>query len=129
LERAMLGNSEIHANIPAADLKRARRFYTETLGLTPSAEDEMRLIFSTPSGSWFQLYQTSYAGTGLHTIAQWEVDDIDKEVGELRARGVVFEQDDLPGIEWRDGIASTPAGRVAWFKDSEGNTMCIDQRA
>lgn len=126
----MLGDSELHANIPASDLNRARKFYTDTLGLpAPSEEDEMTLTFQTPGGSWFQIYETSYAGTGQHTIAQWVVDDIEKEVGDLRSRGVVFEEYDMPGLEWQDGIASGPFGRVAWFKDSEGNVMCIDQRA
>lgn len=125
----MLSNSEIHANIPARDLKRARTFYTEVLGLTPMAEDDVFLTFRTPGGSYFQIYETPSAGTGQHTIAQWDVDDIEQEVQELKARGVVFEEYDLPGLTWHDGIASGDMGRVAWFKDSEGNTMCLDQRA
>jgi predicted enzyme related to lactoylglutathione lyase len=125
----MLSQSEIHANIPAGDLKRARQFYTETLGLTPSAENDMTLTFSTPGGSWFQVYETGAAGTGQHTVAQWDVADIVAEVSALRARGVVFEQYDIPGVQWQDGIATMEGvGRVAWFKDSEGNTMCLDQR-
>jgi predicted enzyme related to lactoylglutathione lyase len=125
----MLSDSEIHANIPAGDLKRARRFYTETLGLTPSDEDEMSLTFPTPGGSWFQVYETSYAGTGQHTVAQWEVADIEEEVRNLRSKGVTFEEYDLPGVTWENGIASIPIGRAAWFKDSEGNIMCLDERA
>ncbi|MEP6598095.1 MAG: VOC family protein [Actinomycetota bacterium] len=126
----MLTRSEVHANVPAADLKRARAFYTETLGLTPTAEDEYTITFPTPSGSWFQIYETAYAGTGKHTVAQWEVDDIEDEVRELKSRGVAFDEYDMPGVEWKDSIASIPTvGRVAWFKDSEGNVMCLDERA
>ena len=124
----MLNQSEVHANIPASDLSRARSFYTQTLGLTPSAEDEYSITFPTPSGSWFQVYETSYAGTGQHTVAQWEVADIAGEVRDLKARGVAFEEYDLPGVEWQDGVASVPGGKAAWFKDSEGNIMCLDQR-
>ena len=125
----MLIRSEVHANIPASDLKRARTFYTETLGLSPTAEDEYAITFPTPSGSWFQVYETSYAGTGKHTVAQWDVDDIDQEVRHLKSQGVEFTEYDMPGIEWKDSIASIPGGRVAWFHDSEGNVMCLDERS
>jgi catechol 2,3-dioxygenase-like lactoylglutathione lyase family enzyme len=125
----MLAHSEVHANIPAGDLKRAREFYTQTLGLTPSAEDEYTLTFATPGGSWFQVYETSFAGTGRHTVAQWEVQDIAAEVADLKSRGVRFERYDLPGVEWQDDIAVLPGMKSAWFTDSEGNIMCLDQRA
>jgi predicted enzyme related to lactoylglutathione lyase len=128
-EEIMLSHSEIHANIPASDLTRARDFYTRCLGLTPTAEDESSLTFPTPRGSWFQVYETSSAGTGKHTVAQWDVEDIAAEVRELKARGVRFEEYDLPGVEWQDGVASVPGGKVAWFIDSEGNVMCLDQRS
>jgi len=125
----MLADSEVHANIPAADLKRARAFYTDVLGLTPSTEDEYAMTFPTPSGSWFQVYETSYAGTGKHTVAQWDVADIEEEVRLLKSRGVAFQRYDLPGVEWQNDIASIPGGRTAWFEDSEGNVMCLDERA
>jgi len=125
----MLSQSEVHANVPAKDLKRARAFYTETLGLKPSAEDDFTITFPTPSGSSFQVYETSYAGTGKHTIAQWDVEDLTDVVGRLRERGVVFEKYDMPGVEWEGDIASIPGGRVAWFQDSEGNVMCLDERS
>ncbi len=124
----MLKDSEVHANVPAADLKRARTFYTETLGLTPSHEDDYTVRFPTPSGSWFQIYETSYAGTGKHTVAQFEVPDLTTVVRELRAKGVTFETYDLPGVEWDGEIASMGGLRVAWFLDSEGNTLCLDEQ-
>lgn len=125
----MLTQSEVHANVPAADLGRARAFYTEILGLTPTAEDDYSLTFPTPGGSWFQVYETSYAGTGQHTVAQWDVADIEEEVRQLKAKGVAFEEYDMPGVEWSNSIASVPGGRAAWFRDSEGNVMCLDERA
>ena len=124
----MLEHSEVHANVPAADLKRARIFYTETLGLTPSREDDYTVRFPTPSGSWFQIYETSYAGTGKHTVAQFEVADLTTVVRELRAKGVTFETYDMPGVEWDREIASMGGLRVAWFIDSEGNTLCLDEQ-
>ena len=124
----MLEQSEVHANVPASDLKRARSFYTEKLGLTPSTEDEHAIVFPTPSGSWFQLYETSYAGTGKHTIAQFDVPDLSSAVRDLKAKGVVFETYDIPGVEWDGEIASMGGFRTAWFLDSEGNVLCLDER-
>jgi predicted enzyme related to lactoylglutathione lyase len=126
----MLSDSRVHANIPAGDIQRARTFYTETLGLPVAAEHDGLLIFKTDGGTTFMVYQTEYAGQAGHTIAQWHVDDLDAEVKNLRSKGVEFEEYDMPGVSWSDGIASIPTmGRAAWFKDSEGNTMCLDDAA
>ncbi len=124
----MLGDSKVHANIPASDINRARRFYADMLGLTPSEEHEGLLFYTTTGGTSFSVYETEYAGQAGHTIAQWHVDDIEAEVNELQGKGLVFEQYDMQGVSWANGIASIPTmGRAAWFKDSEGNIMCIDE--
>jgi predicted enzyme related to lactoylglutathione lyase len=125
----MLANHDVHLNIPVADLERARTFYADVLGLTPVSESEEGLMYATPHGGFFMLYQTEFAGTAGHTLGQFDVDDIEAEVKALQGRGVTFERYDIPGLEWDDVIARSPAGRVAWFKDSEGNTLCIDERA
>jgi predicted enzyme related to lactoylglutathione lyase len=125
----MLSDSKVMANIPASDLTRARDFYADKLGLTPAQElpGEV-LVYRTAGGTEFQLYRTDYAGQAGHTIAQWHVADIESEVHDLQAKGVTFETYDLPGVQWDGEIASMEGmGRAAWFKDSEGNTMCIDQ--
>ena len=124
----MLTNGTVTANIPASDLTRAREFYADTLGLTPSVEmDGVMLIYKTAGGSTFSVYQTEYAGQAGHTIAQWHVDDVDEEVRNLKAKGVTFEQYDMPGTVWNEGVASIEGmGKAAWFKDSEGNTLCLD---
>jgi predicted enzyme related to lactoylglutathione lyase len=126
----MLSDSKVEANIPASDLQRARAFYAEKLGLTPTAEfGEEALAFRTAGGTTFNVYRTSYAGQAGHTIAQWHVADIESEVRDLKAKGVTFEvYEDMPGVRWNGEIADLPGmGRAAWFKDSEGNTMCVDE--
>jgi predicted enzyme related to lactoylglutathione lyase len=125
----MLSSSRVEANIPAADLKRARDFYADVLGLTPTREVEgIQLMYRTEGGTTFYVYETAYAGQAGHTIAQWHVDDIESEVRDLKAKGVTFEVYDLPGTRWDGEIASMEGmGRAAWFKDSEGNTLCLDQ--
>jgi predicted enzyme related to lactoylglutathione lyase len=126
----MLSDSRVEANIPASDLKRAREFY-DNLGLTPSAEFEgVAMTYKTTGGTSFNIYETEYAGQAGHTIAQWHVDDIQAEVDDLKAKGIRFEVYDLPGVEWDGDIASIPGlGHAAWFKDSEGNIMCLDDSA
>ena len=125
----MLSNSKVEANIPAGDLQRARAFYADTLGLTPSEEfGEEALAYRTAGGTSFNIYRTEYAGQAGHTIAQWHVDDIESEVRDLKAKGLTFEVYDMPGVQWDGEIATLEGmGRAAWFKDSEGNTMCIDE--
>jgi catechol 2,3-dioxygenase-like lactoylglutathione lyase family enzyme len=125
----MLNDSTVEANIPAADLDRAREFYADRLGLTPVAEyGAEALRYQTAGGTFFNVYRTQYAGQAGHTIAQWHVDDVDREVHDLQAKGVIFEVYDMPGVEWNGSVATMPGmGKSAWFKDSEGNIMCIDQ--
>jgi predicted enzyme related to lactoylglutathione lyase len=123
----MLREHPIHATIPAADLERARAFYADKLGLTPTREDRGGLIYETPGGAWFRLYRTPYAGTAQHTIAGWEVEDLEAEVAELKARGVAFEEYHSAQLQTVDGIATTQGSRVAWFKDSEGNILGLHQ--
>jgi hypothetical protein len=96
-------------------------------GLTPAREEPAGLVYETPGGAWFRLYRTPYAGTAQHTIAGWEVEDIEGEVAELKARRVVFEEYHSEQFQTLDGIATTQGGRVAWFKDSEGNILGLAQ--
>ena len=126
----MLSSSRVEANIPAADLKRARDFYADILGLTPIREFEgVQLTYRTDGGTTFNIYETTFAGQAGHTIAQLHVDDIEAEVRDLKAKGVAFEvYADMPGVRWDGEIANLEGmGKAAWFKDSEGNTLCIDQ--
>jgi len=124
----MLNNSTVTANVPAADLGRARAFYADVLGLTPADENPGGLVFTTAGGTSFFLYETAFAGQAGHTIAQWHVDDVPSEVAELQSRGLAFEHYDMPGVTWDGDVATLEGmGRAAWFKDSEGNIMCIDE--
>ena len=59
----------------------------------------------------------------------WETDNLEREMEELRGRGVVFEDYDFPGLKTENGIATASWGKAAWFLDSEGNIFNISQRA
>ena len=125
----MLTGVSVTANVPAADLGRARSFYADVLGLSPTAEfdDAGMLIYRTDGGTVFSIYQTEYAGQAGHTIAQFHVNDVESEARALQSKGVVLETYDMPGVEWDDGVANMGGmGKAAWFKDSEGNILCLD---
>ena len=124
----MLKDSKVSAIAPAADLERARRFYADSLGLTPSEEAPGRLTYHLGGGTELFLYATEYAGQAGHTVAAFRVGDIGAEVAALESRGVRFETYDMPDVTWEGVIASNPEmGKVAWFKDSEGNILALDE--
>jgi catechol 2,3-dioxygenase-like lactoylglutathione lyase family enzyme len=127
-EGAMLQDSDIQATIPVTDLDRARAWYADRLGLRPEQEfpgGALRYVVGEHSA--FLLFLTDAAGTSEHQVASWMVDDLDAEVAELRGRGVTFEEYDQPELKTVAGIARTPAGKGAWFKDSEGNLLTLIQ--
>jgi catechol 2,3-dioxygenase-like lactoylglutathione lyase family enzyme len=124
----VLKNSPIVPYIPVANVGRARRFYEGTLGLTPKEEYAGGVIYECGNGSWVFMYPSPGAGTSKASTAFWAVDDVAAEVAELKARGVVFEEYDLPGIKTVNGIATAGGAKTAWFKDTEGNILAISQR-
>ncbi|MET9622794.1 MULTISPECIES: VOC family protein [unclassified Streptomyces] len=122
----MLSESPIVAIIPVSDLARAKRFYTDTLGLTMTKESEEDTRFDC-GGTTIGLYETPHGGQAAHTLASWKVDDLDAEMSTLRSKGVTFEEYDLPGIKTVDGVVESDTMRGAWFKDSEGNILCVTE--
>jgi catechol 2,3-dioxygenase-like lactoylglutathione lyase family enzyme len=100
----MLGKGAVAARLPAQDLERARAFYAGKLGLEPAEERPGGLLYRCARGE-FALFETDGAPSGSHTQVAWQVDDIEAVVAQLRARGVVFEAYDLPGLTTTGGIA------------------------
>jgi predicted enzyme related to lactoylglutathione lyase len=123
----MLKNSPVVPYIPATDIARARKFYEQKVGLVPREEIAGGVVYECGSGSWIFLYHSGGAGTSKASQAFWQVNDIEAEVCELRAKGVAFEEYDMPGLTTVDGIATAGKSKAAWFKDSEGNIMAIIQ--
>ncbi|MDQ6651208.1 MAG: VOC family protein, partial [Acidobacteriota bacterium] len=118
----------IHAYIPVADMDRARKFYEKTLGLKPKEESAGGVTYECGNGTWFFLYKSVGAGTSKASQAFWEVDDVEAEVAELKSRGVVFEEYEMPGVKTVNSIATGGGAKTAWFKDSEGNILAVSQR-
>jgi catechol 2,3-dioxygenase-like lactoylglutathione lyase family enzyme len=130
----MLADSEVATRLPVRDLARARRFYSEKLGLEPVEGRPGGLLYRC-GNSYFALFESSGAASGTHTQMGFEVADIDATVAALRKRGVVLEEYDLPGLKTVNGIAAIQGNypskgvgeRGAWFRDSEGNMLGIGQ--
>jgi len=124
----MLQKSPLYAYIPAKDIARARKFYEKTLGFQPKEEYAGGVIYAFGEGTACFLYPTPNAGTSRASQAFWRVDDVEREVAELKARGVVFEEYDMPGVRMQNSIATAGGAKTAWFKDSEGNILAVSQR-
>jgi catechol 2,3-dioxygenase-like lactoylglutathione lyase family enzyme len=98
----MLNNRSAYATIPASDIARAKSWYEEKLGLTPSWEGEPGMLYNLPDGAGFLLYPTEHAGKAPNTLMSFTSDDVEKDVTALKQKGVVF-----------------PRHRRGWFEDSE----------
>jgi len=131
----MLQDGHVATRLPAQDLARARRFYREKLGLEPAEGRPGGLLYRCAAGE-FVLFASAGASSGTFTQMAWQVEDIAATVETLRARGVVFEEYDTPGLSTVQGIAEIAGNypskggageRGAWFKDSEGNLLAIGQ--
>jgi catechol 2,3-dioxygenase-like lactoylglutathione lyase family enzyme len=129
-----LASGRAITKLPAQDLDRARDFYRDMLDLTPVEEREGGLRYLCASGE-FHLFLSTGAASGESTQLGFEVDDIDAVVADLRARGVVFEEFDIPGFEVVDGIVKVEDNypskgtgeRGAFFRDSEGNLLALGE--
>ena len=130
---AGLGDYPAAAVLRAEDLARAKKFYTDVLGLKPGdvpgpASEDMGM-FTAGDGTMIMLYarpgmpapQNTALGFGL------PADKFDEVAADLRARGVTFEDYDLPeiGLKTVNGIAEFEGNKSAWFRDSEDNILNI----
>jgi predicted enzyme related to lactoylglutathione lyase len=121
----MLQKYPFYAYIPARDVERARKFYEEKVGLQPDEEIAGGVVYTFGQGTACFLYPTPNAGTSKASQAFWQVDNIEREVDELKRRGVQFENYDMPDMKRENGIYSGGGARAAWFKDSEGNILAL----
>jgi catechol 2,3-dioxygenase-like lactoylglutathione lyase family enzyme len=119
----MLGSKDAAATLPVSDLGRARDFYEGTLGLTVLLEVPGSLLYKS-GNSAVLVYPSEYAGTNQATAATWAVgEELDTIVQELGAKGVTFEQYDLPGVSREGDVHVLGEFRSVWFKDPDGNIL------
>lgn len=122
-----LAEAGLIATIPVRDPERARRFYTETLGLTIADESEAGTLLRMAGGAMLLLYPRPQGAVPEHTLVGFEVADLESAIRELTGRGVTFADYDFPGLRTVDHIARIGPERAAWFTDSEGNTLSLSE--
>jgi catechol 2,3-dioxygenase-like lactoylglutathione lyase family enzyme len=108
----MMQNAPMYSYMPAKDVARARAFYEEKLGFKPKEVTPGGVTYEFANGTACFLYPTLNAGTSQASQAFWQVEDIEKEVAELMARGVNFEKYDMPDIDEK-GISTAGGAKAA----------------
>lgn len=118
----MLKDCRVFTTLPVTDPARARAFYAEKLGLTPTEPNGD--FYECGNGTRFVISLMAAKPAG-HTQMGFVVDDVAAVVEELRTKGVVFEEYDWPTLKTVEGVADFGDLKSAWFKDSEGNMIGI----
>ena len=114
--------------LPVDDPQRARRFYTETLGLPHRGmTDDGSELLGTNGGPMLQLMPVSDGKHSEHTALNFEVTDIERTVRDMEARGVQFQDYNLPDLKTENHICTTNSEKCAWFMDSEHNILCVHE--
>lgn len=122
----MLNNLNASPTIPVKDLKIASDFYKNKLGLEVVGEPDEMVQFFKSGNTQIEVYKSEYAGTNKGTAMTWEVgEQIDKEVQNLKKKGVSFEHYDFPEAKLEGDIHVMGDLKVAWFKDPDGNILCL----
>jgi catechol 2,3-dioxygenase-like lactoylglutathione lyase family enzyme len=124
----MFENASCFAVLPASDLARARSFWHDTFGIDPVDDgfEEGAEMFDL-GGTRVLIYETQFAGTAQNTALGIDSDDFDRDMADLKAKGVEFNQYDLPGVTTVDGVVEMGGIRTAWFNDSEGNIIALGE--
>jgi len=124
----MLGESRMTTMLPVLDLARARAFYEEKLGLAPvGGRPDGKFLYRLAGGGLLALFPRGAPTRAEHTAVSFEVPDVAAAVRALRAKGVAFQDYDLPGLKTVDAVCVLGSEKAAWFLDPEGNTLCIHE--
>jgi len=123
--RPALGSGEAVATIRVRDIRAARRFYEDVLGLSPEPSRGENMLRYGDERSRVFVYASPIAANAPPTAVTWICDDVDATVGSLRARGVKFEHYDRPGVVREGDVHVAGNIRAAWFRDPDGNVLAI----
>jgi catechol 2,3-dioxygenase-like lactoylglutathione lyase family enzyme len=125
-----LSRYKLNPSVAVSDMARAKEFYEGKLGLSAvQAGADGSRIYATGGDASVHVYPSpARSGKSTATLATWYVDDVERVVDELCSKGVTFEHyegvtTDEKGISPRAG-----GGKVAWFKDPDGNTFAVEGR-
>jgi len=123
----MLADAPVMTMLPVVDMDRARAFYEDKLALRSQGRNTQGNYVYSCGGATIALYQREAPTKADHTVLSWEVKDIAETVRGLAEKGVVFEEYDLPNFKTVEKVCVLGAEKAAWFKDTEGNILCIHE--
>ena len=113
--------------LPVKDLARARRFYEESLGLEVlGGKPDGKFVYRC-GGTEIALFPKPEGTKAEHTALSFRVDDIAAAITLLKSRGVVFADYDFPGLKTEGHVCVLGSEKAAWFKDTEGNYLCLHE--
>jgi predicted enzyme related to lactoylglutathione lyase len=116
----------VHPTISVTNLKRAKKFYGETLGLKSDGEmAQGHVAYEAGDGTFLVVFERPDPPKAENTVASFLVDDAESTIKSLKDRGVVFEEYDFPGLKTVDGIATIGEFKGGWFKDPDGNILAV----
>ena len=125
----MLANNDAMATIAVKDLTVAKKFYEQTLGLSPAGIEQSGVLILRSGNSTIVVYESRFAGTNKATSATWGVgDEMDSIVQNLRTAGVTFERYEMPNFRFDSGVYIAGDFKAAWFKDPDGNILHINNK-
>jgi len=113
--------------ITSPDVEASVKFYEEQVGLKPAREEGGGVVYECAAKTACFLYPTPNAGSSKASQAFWQVEDVERVVADLQARGVQFEDYDEPGMRTVKHILTAGGAKAAWFRDTEGNIMAVVQ--
>ena len=126
----MLAQEQVMPTVAVKSLDSAKKFYEQTLGLTPVTGSEPSTATYTAGNARLLVYESQFAGTNQATAVTWTVGDVDATVRDLKSKGLRFEHYDMPDMRHEGDVHVAPNGamRAAWFKDPDGNIHAVVSR-
>lgn len=123
----MAGTNRISAVLVSTDLEKSRAFYEDKVGLKLSPETiKNHLVFECGDGTTLLIYGRGAGNKADHTQVRFWSNDITRDVAELVARGVEFDEYDTENFRTVEHVVTSAGiGRSAWFKDPDGNTIAV----
>jgi predicted enzyme related to lactoylglutathione lyase len=121
----MLADKDAVATVAVNDLKAAKKFYGDMLGLKPTPVQEPEVLNYKSGNSTVLVYKSQFAGSNKATSITWIVDDVEGTVKDLKAKGIAFEHYDFPGMTRKGDVHIAGKSKAAWFKDPDGNILAV----
>jgi len=124
----MLTNAPVTTILPVMNMDRARDFYENKLGLKPiGLKPDGKFVYACGGGAVIALFFKEGGTKADHTAISFQVKNIEAAIKALKIAGLVFEDYDFPGLKTVDHVCVLGAEKAAWFKDTEGNYLCIHE--